>query len=93
MNGNGHKKRTQRDYYWVCAVEPKSGRPVVQGPHNNEYGARNWGLDHMKGFEFEVLAFPTINKMAARDYYKNALAERGDLLPIVFKRAIYPKGG
>lgn len=93
MNDNGHKRRprTQRDYFWVCAVEKVSQRPVVQGPHNTEREAREWGLMYIKDGDFEVLPFPTINKIAARDFYKSKMVERTKNIASAFTRAIYPK--
>lgn len=92
MNGNGHKKRvrTQRDYFWVCAIDKASQRPILQGPHNTDTDARQWGFEHIRDGDFEVFSFPTINKQAARDCYKNIILERTNMLSDVFKRAKYP---
>ena len=89
MGNNGHKQRAipRRDYYWVCAIV--DNRPFVQGPHGTEINARDWGREHANSVDFEVLSFPTIDKTAARDYYKNVLAERGNLIPFIFKRGKY----
>jgi len=90
MNGNGHRRhRERRDYYWVCAVEKVSGRPVVQGPHDTEAEANQFGFEKIKDGDFTVEAFPTINRIAARDYYKNKRLEQSGQLADVFKRARY----
>lgn len=92
MRNNGHRRiRTQRDYWWVCAVEKSCGRPIVQGPHNTDNDARQWGVENIWDNAWEVFPFPTINKIAARDRYKSIVLERTKLLPSVFQRAIYPK--
>jgi len=80
-----------KQMYWVCAIEKISGRPIVQGPHSDETEARQWGFENIRDNDFEVLQFPTIQKETARDMYKNILLERSKQLPIVFKRAKYPK--
>ena len=90
MGSNG-KYRTRRDYYWVCAVENVSGRPIVQGPHNTEAEANQYGFAHIQDGDFKVYMFPTINKIAARDYFKNKRLEQTGQLAEVFKRAKYPK--
>lgn len=92
FGSNGHRRRprTQRDYYWVCAIEKSSGRPVVQGPHNTDMEARQWGFEHIQDGDFEVYPFPTINKIAARDFYKNIMLEKSKNLSSIFTRAIYP---
>lgn len=93
MNGNGHRKhrtlRIRRDYYWVCAIHKISGRPIVQGPHNTESEANQFGYEHIKDGDFEVYAFPTVNRITARDMFKSKRLERSGLLEDVFKRAKY----
>lgn len=80
---------TTRQAWWVCAIDKVSGRPIVQGPHFMDSEARQWGFEHIRDNDFEVLQFPTVNKESARDMYKNILLERTNQLPIVFKRAKY----
>ena len=89
MNGNGHRRHSKRDWYWVCAVEKVSGRPVVQGPHDTDAEANQWGFEKIKDGDFTVYPFPTINKIAARDFYKNKRLEQSGQLADVFKRARY----
>jgi len=80
----------QRELYWICAVEKTSGRPLVHGPHQTDTDARQWGFEHIKDGDFEVFHFPTVNKIAARDYFKSIILERTNTLSSVFKRAKYP---
>lgn len=91
--GNGNKphyeQHCRREYFWVCAVEKATGRPVIQGPHNTEDDARQWGFEHIKDGDFEVVPIRTINKIAARDHYKNIMLERTKTLSSVFPRAKY----
>lgn len=90
MNSNRHRRvRTQRDYWWVCAIEKTTGRPIVHGTHLTDTDARQWGFEHIRN-DFEVLPFPTVNKIAARDFYKARILERTNTLSSVFKRAKYP---
>ena len=89
MNGNGHRRHSGRLWYWVCAIEKVSGRPVIQGPHDNETEANQFGFEHIKDGDFTIEAFPTINKIAARDMYKNMRLEQSGQLADVFKRARY----
>ena len=89
MNGNGHRRRSNTLHYWVCAIEKVSGRPVLQGPHDTESEANQFGFEHIKDGDFTVEAFPTINKFAARDMYKNKRLEQSGQLADVFKRARY----
>lgn len=92
MDNNGHKRqRPQKEVYWVCAIEKSSQRPIVQGYHLTEDAARQWGWEHIKDGDFEVCLFPTVNKIAARDYYKNRILERTNSLASIFTRAKYPK--
>jgi hypothetical protein len=86
MGRNGYK----RDYYWVCAVEAVTGRPVVQGPHNTEAEATQWGFANIHDGNFKVYAFDTIDKTSARDKFKNIRLEETKQLETVFKRAKYP---
>ena len=90
MNGNGHKRHRTRDYYWICAVDRVSGRPVVDGPYNSEQEANQFGFSkNINGGDFEVCRFATINKLNARDKYKHKILERTGDISTVFKRAIY----
>ena len=89
MNGNGRTHRARRDYFWVCAIEKISGRPVVQGPHDTEAEANQFGFAHIKDGDFTVYPFPTRNKYAARDMFKNKRLEQSGQLADVFKRAKY----
>ena len=92
MNGNGHRRRrgTQRDYYWICAVEKSSGRPVVDGPYDSETEANQFGFSkNINDGDFEVHAFNTIDRMAARDKYKHIVFERSGNLGFILKRAKY----
>lgn len=77
------------NYYWVCAVHSISQRPIVQGPHNTEMEARQWAFANIPNENFEVYAFPTVNKIAARDYFKNKRIEQTKTLDIAFRRAKY----
>jgi hypothetical protein len=87
MGRNGH------NYYWACAVESTSGRPMVFGPHSTDVDAREVALRHSGEGEFEIYRFPTINKFAARDMYRKKLEEQGTRLVDLFKRAKYKTGG
>jgi hypothetical protein len=80
-----------QSYWWVCAVDRLSGRPIVQGHHSTESDARQWGFENIRDNDFEVHCFPTINKVAARDFWKSILLERTKSLSTVLQRAIYPK--
>lgn len=91
MRNNGHRRvRSQANYWWVCAVEKTTGRPLVHGTHNTDTDARQWGFEHIKDGDFEVFAFPTVNRISARDYFKSIILERTNTLSSVFKRAKYP---
>ena len=90
MNGNGHQSANPtREYYWVCAVV--EGRPFVQGWHSAENEAERWGFEHLtgRGIDFEVQTFRTIDRVNARDKWKNILLERGKKLDSVLARAKY----
>ena len=95
LQNDGHKKRRivrseRKPYWWVCAIEKASGRPIVQGPHNTDSEARQWGVENIRDNDWEVLSFPTVNKEMARDMYKSKVLERTKDLSSVFKRARYP---
>lgn len=87
MNGNGHRAR--RDYYWVCATEQITGRPVVLGPYDTDREANQFGFESIKDGEFTVYPFPTINKITARDMFKAKRLEQSGKLSEVFNRAKY----
>lgn len=91
MNGNGHgvKSRVRRDYFWVCAIEKISGRPIIDGPHDTDMEANQWGFEHIRDGDFKVYSFRTINKQAARDMLKHIMLEQSKDLSVVFKRARY----
>jgi len=88
MKGATARRRGQ-NYWWACAVEYTSTRPVVLGPHVTEREAREVALRHDGEGEFMVYAFPTVNKFAARDMYRKKLEEQGAKLVDLFKRARY----
>jgi len=88
MNENGHRGH-RRDYYWVCAIEKATERPVVQGPHDSEMDANQWGFANIRDGDFKVYKFPTRNKFAARDMFKSIRLEQTKQLETVFKRARY----
>jgi hypothetical protein len=77
------------NYYWACAVENTTGRPVVFGPHNTDVEAQEVAMRHNGQGEFAVYCFPTINKFAARDMFRKKLEEQGTQLVDLFKRAKY----
>ena len=79
----------RRIFYWVCAIEKVSGRPVLQGPHSSEVEANQYGFEHIKDGDFTVEAFPTVDRTAARDFYKNKMLQQSGQLADVFKRARY----
>jgi hypothetical protein len=81
---------SRKDYYWVCAVEKTTGGPVVQGPHASEMDANQWGFANIRDGDFTVYKFDTINRIAARDKFKNIRLEQTKQLETVFKRAKYP---
>ena len=56
-----------RDWFWVCAIETISGRPVVLGPYNTEAEATQFGFSKIKDGDFKVYSFPTVDRTAARD--------------------------
>ena len=92
MNGNGHKayqSRTNRDWYWVCAISKDYGRPIVNGPHHTESEGMQWGFANIPDEDFKVYAFPTVNKITARDMFKSKGIEQTKNLDIAFKRAMY----
>ena len=77
------------DYIWVCAVEKATGRPIVHGPHKDENEGREWGFAHIQDGDFEVLTFPTCDRIKARDHYKSIMLERTNLIASTFPRAKY----
>ena len=91
MNGNGHRRHTgtRRDYFWVCAIEKVSGRPIIDGPYDTEAEANQFGFARIRDGDFTVYAFNTINKFAARDKFKHKRLEQSGQLADVFKRARY----
>ena len=88
MDGNGHS-RARRDRYWVCAVENESQRPIVDGPHDTESEAQQWGFAHIRDGNFKVYAFPTTDKFRARDMFRHIRLEETGRLSDMFKRAKY----
>ena len=88
-NGRRERRRTRRDWFWACAREYTTGRPVVFGPHSTEVEAEQVAIRHLGEGEFVVYAFPTVNKIAARDMFKKKLEEQGSSLTDLFKRARY----
>ena len=86
MNGN-----RLREYYWICAVDRVSQRPVVDGPYNSESEANQFGFSkNINGGDFNVYQFDTRNKFSARDKFKHKILERTGDISSVFKRAKYP---
>lgn len=75
--------------YWVCAIEKVSGRPILQGPHSTEAEANQFGFERIKDGDFTVEAFPTVDRTAARDMYKNKMIEQSGQIADVLKRAKY----
>ena len=85
------RRSRNTEYYWVCAIHKATLRPILHGPHNTEDEARQWGYTYVRDGEFEVYPFPTINKTAARDFYKSIMVEKSKNISSAFTRAIYPK--
>jgi len=86
MNGNGHR---QGVWWWACAIEKVSGRPVVLGPYTSEEEATRFGFEKIRDGDFKVYPFDTYNRLAARDKFKYKRLEQQGQLADVFKRARY----
>ena len=91
QNTKGIDEMITREYYWICAVDRVSGRPVVDGHYNSEHEANQFGFSkNINGGDFSVYKFDTINKFSARDKFKHIMmANTGDI-STVFRRAKYP---
>lgn len=89
MGRNGRHRRTRGPYYWACAVEKITGRPVVLGPYASEAEANQFGFEKIRDGDFVVHAFDTCDKTAARDKFKYKRLEQSGQLAEVFRRAKY----
>lgn len=82
--------RLHKQYYWICAIDKVSGRPIVDGAYNSEQEAHQYGFSkNINGGDFEVCMFPTSNRIMARDLFKHKILDRTGDISTVFKRARY----
>ena len=73
-------------YYWILAVEPITGRPVVLGPYSTESEANDVGFNKCGG-TFEVLPLKTRDVGLATKILKHRRFEQSEQLAEVLKRA------
>ena len=73
-------------YYWILAVEPTSGRPVVLGPYGTESEANDMAFSKL-GASFEVVPLQTRDVGLATKILKHRRFEQSEQLAEVLKRA------
>ena len=73
-------------YYWVLAVEPMSGRPVVLGPYPSEGEANDMGFSKL-GTNFEVIPLSTRDVGLATKILKHRRFIETEKLNEAMKRA------
>lgn len=59
----------QQEYYWILAVEPKTGRPIVLGAYSSEDEANRVGFAKIDG-SFEVVKLKTRDSSRATKILK-----------------------
>ena len=73
-------------YYWILAVEPTTGRPVVLGPYDTEAAANDMAFSKL-GAAFEVVPLQTRDVRSATKILKHRRFEQSEQLAEVLKRA------
>ena len=73
-------------YYWILAVEPTSGRPIVLGWYSSEAEANDIGFNKCGG-SFEVIPLQTRDVGLATKILKHRRFEQSEQLAEVLKRA------
>lgn len=93
MRGNGHRHRgvprERQVYYWVCAVDKVTGRPVILGPYTNESEANQFGFQKISDGDFVVEAMDTRDRQAAKARFNYKRLEQTGQLEVALKRAKY----
>ena len=82
-------RATKRDYYWVWATDPGSGRLIVLGPFLSDNEAQTEGFSKLSGLSYEVTPLNTRDRHYAKDKLNYIRMERGQSMTDVMKRAKY----
>jgi len=78
--------RPQQVVYWILAVEPKTGRPIVLGHYNTEEEANKVGFQKING-SFEVIPLKTTDPNRATKILKYRRFHQTSKLEEATKRA------
>ena len=58
---------TRRNYYWLTATEPDTGKPYLIYGGVTEEEARQKGLEVLGGLDFDIRSLPTKNLASASE--------------------------
>ena len=84
---NGRRSRYRRDWYWIGAITPVTGRLVVLGPYDTEDEANQMGFAGKLDGAFEVHKLDTCDKARATAEIKHKRFELTKDLEQALKRA------
>lgn len=72
----GTRRDSNRDYYWIAATEPTTGKPYLIWGGNTEDEARQKGLIELPGVNFDIIPLKTRNQARASSMYKGGRLQK-----------------